>query len=153
MKMPGPFPMRTDDLSRAADANRKGSMPLTKGMSIPCEPLAANPKWDHIALQTYESMTKSGMAQFFEASDWAMLYLLCDELSHLRGVRETMGKTPAIIFQTVVNGLSALGMTEGERRRMRIELEEGKAEEADATLTVISDYRQKLNEALAERDA
>ena len=151
--MPGPIPMRSDDLARPEyDANRKGNIQLKKGKSIPSEPKAADPEWETLASEVYTSMMNSGMSAFFEASDWAMLYLLCDHLSDLRKTYKETGRLPAIIFQTVMRELNSLGMSEGERRRMRIELEAEVADDSEeATITVIDSYREKLAQAVKDR--
>lgn len=149
--MPGPIPNRSDDLARPQyDANRKGNIPLSKGVSIPSEPLAANEDWDSVIARLYNSVHVSGISAFYEASDWAMLYLLCDELDAAKKVRTGGGKLPAIIFQTILSHLTSLGLTEGERRRMRIELEAAPDKADDASVTHISSYRKLLNDALTD---
>lgn len=145
----GPIPNRTDDLSRERDANRGGREPVTKGQSIKSKPLPVVDDWHTAAKNIYVGTCNSGMAEFYEASDWAMLHMLVDNLSHLMDVRDETGKLPAMAFSAIMSSFVSLGLTEGDRRRIRIELESKQAPEeaGDATLTVISDYRAKLTKA------
>lgn len=148
--MPGPIPMRSSDLARPEyDADRaRNDVKLKKGKSIPSEPKNADPDWEPLAAELYDSMKVSGMSSFFEASDWAMLYLLCDHLSDLRIAYKESGRLPAVVFQTLMRELNSLGMSEGERRRMRIELESVVADDSeDAVITTIDSYREKLAQA------
>ena len=149
----GPLPNRTDDLSRERDANRNGRDPIKRGISVPSSQPPANPEWDEVATMLYNSVGESGIREFYEASDWALLYLLCDDLSYIRHQKEETGKYTALIYQTVISALNGLGLTEGDRRRIRIELDSQPEEEGEATLTIISDYQAKLAESFKAREA
>ena len=81
------------------------------------------------------------------------MYVLCDDLSYLRRQKEETGKYTALIYQTVISALNGLGLTEGDRRRIRIELDSQPEEEGEATLTIISDYQAKLAESFKAREA
>lgn len=144
----GPIPNRSDDLSRERDAQRSGRAPIKKGTSVPSKQPPANAEWDDVARKLYDSVGESGIREFYEASDWALLYMLCDDLSYLRKTRKATGKYPGMIYQTVVSALNNLGLTEGDRRRIRIELDAEPEQENDATLTLIDDYRARLAKAM-----
>lgn len=149
----GPIPNRSDDLSRAYDANRKGNVKLSKGISVPSSPFDVDEDWDDVVKRLYESTINSGIARYYEQSDWAMLYVLCDEYNEIRETRRKFGKTPAVHLTTVLSSFKSLGLTEGDRRSIRIELEAQTDADAegDATVSQIDHYRAKLKESFEER--
>lgn len=99
---------------------------------------AVDPKWHPIARQFYESLAHSGQAIWLEPSDWSVAYILAESLSRDLnpqpiGINEETGKP---VMATVplkgsslsayLKAFSALLVTEGDRRRLRIELERQK---------------------------
>lgn len=95
-------------------------------------------KWHPIARQFYESLANSGQAIWLEPSDWSVAYILAESLSRDLnpqpiGINEETGKP---VMATVplkgsslsayLKAFSALLVTEGDRRRLRIELERQK---------------------------
>jgi hypothetical protein len=93
----------------------------------------ADDEWHKYAQDLYDSLSRSGQKIFYEASDWAVARLLCESIS--RDLKEQPIGTDADgrpIFGMVplkganlsayLKGFAALGMTEGDRRRMSIEL-------------------------------
>lgn len=123
-------------------------------------PFEPDDDWHPEALALYEAAEKSGQAEWYAESDWAKLYMLCDQLSQnlrpqfvgfakqsrvvevngedrlvqedipIAGVRPMNGAT--------INALQALmaslGISEGDRRRMGIELQrkkDGEGNEAE----------------------
>jgi hypothetical protein len=92
-------------------------------------------KWHPVALQWYESLGQSGQKIFYQPSDWAIAYLLAESLSRdmkpqFLGVNpETgepiMGTIPlkGASLAAYLKGFTALMATEGDRRRLSIELE------------------------------
>lgn len=107
-----------------------------------CQP---NPAWHPAALAIWQSAQESGQQVFWEPSDWAILRLTCSQISQeyaedliiekvklpMTGAGEGGGEElvygsrpmPAGKFSAIIKTLGALGMTEGDRRRMHIELE------------------------------
>jgi hypothetical protein len=73
----------------------------------------------------WDSVLESGQVDFYESSDYAKLYLLCDLYSKALA----MTKLPAILIQTIFGQMEGLLITEGDRRRVRIELEKAGSEE------------------------
>lgn len=95
----------------------------------------ADPDWHAVAVRIYESLADSGQSIFFEASDWAAAYLICESISRDlsdQWVNIGTAQEPEMEKQKVpmkganlaayLKGLSGLGMTEGDRRRLSIEL-------------------------------
>lgn len=91
--------------------------------------------WHPIAKQWYESLNNSGQKIFYQPSDWATAYVLAESLSRdlkpqFVGVNEETGE---VIMQAIplkgaslsayLKGFSSLLGTEGDRRRLQLELE------------------------------
>ena len=109
----------------------------------------------------YLSVAESGQVRFFEPSDWMMLYMTCDQISRqlhkqFIGFRDMgRGQQEATYGYKPMNGseltaifkiLGSLGVTEGDRRRMRIELTRGEpaAPEVTAGQTAVTNARGAL---------
>ena len=120
------------------------------------------PSWHPIAHDLYMSLTRSGQALFYEPSDWHTAYALCESLSRefkpkpivvQVGEGETeiqwvMQPVNGAVMNMVLKGLSALMATEGDRRRLRIELDRKKAQDAalsgDGKVVPIVQSREEL---------
>jgi hypothetical protein len=145
--MPGPVPNHSDDLAR--DRSRKGGdqMPLTKGTRRETEWPEPDPEWHHLAIDVYNGCRNSGQADFYQQSDIALLASLCDDLSYAKNRVQRSGQ----LLQTIYTNMSNLLVSEGDRRRVRIELDEPKQETDSASLSLMSDYREGLG--VTEEDA
>ena len=120
----------------------KPDVPLKIGQSIPCEPPAESKKWHLTAKRIYRSLKKSGQAAFYEASDWAYAQYVMEQMSHALDTAEDK-PLRAGQLQEINRMLSALMVTEPDRRRARIELQHpSQAPESDnlATITELTDY-------------
>lgn len=99
----------------------------------------ANEEWHPIAVDWYESLAKSGQAKYYEPSDWAAAQLLANQMSGML----LSGKPSAVMFAAVWSAMGDLLTTEGERRRVRLEVNrkaEKPAESSLATVTPIDRY-------------
>jgi hypothetical protein len=102
--------------------------------------------WHPIAEATYLSLARSGQAIFYEPSDWHTAYALCEMLSrelspkpivvmdgedgsHIEWVKQPVN---GAVMNAFLKGWTALMATEGDRRRLRIELERKKHRDAAA---------------------
>lgn len=132
----GPIPKR-EDVRRRRNAPSDGMPVTTARASANVEPIEGDDNWHPIAQELYESMIASGQSVFYEPSDYATLYLLCDQLSQHygevyvgmrddgRGVQEAVFARRPMTgsdLSNLLKGLASLGATEGDRRRLRIEL-------------------------------
>lgn len=100
----------------------------------------ANPKWHPVARQWYESLAASGQSAFYEASDWTTAYTVAESLSRdlkpkVVAVNPVTGDP--IRAEAPLNGAAlaaflkactVLLVTEGDRRRSRLELERPKGD-------------------------
>lgn len=125
---------------------------LAETIEVPAPPLKttdedgdelAEPEyeWEPIAVAWYLSLTRSGQAIFYEPSDWQTAYMLAEQIHrHLTpkpvqtGADEEGNPTfswipvpmPGAALNALLKGMSSLMTTEGERRRLRIELDRQK---------------------------
>lgn len=145
----GPIPKRDAERRRTNKAERPTDRVRVFGRAkAPATPR----EWHPVARRLYDSLKTSGQSAFYEPSDWATAFLICESLS--RDLK------PVVIFvsdegevttfekpvsgqamQAYLKGLAALGTTEGERRRMRIEIDHGDAKDDDGP-TTLEAYRK-----------
>lgn len=98
--------------------------------------------WHPIARDWFVALGNSGQAAFYEPSDWAMARLGAELMSKLAASDKPSAQMLASLLQIT----SSLLATEGDRRRLRLELARGEQvdpdeEAADATVT---DLRSRL---------
>lgn len=112
-----PLPKRTTELlghRSKAELEAVTKVEIRGGVKIP----AANPRWHDIAHDLYAASIQSGQTRWYEPTDWVMLQLACDELTdYLNGRRSGMK------LQILLQLLSSLMVTEGDRRRLRMEVD------------------------------
>ena len=135
----GPLPKRSEERRRR---NKPEGVQVTKGEMMPVTwDLEPDPDWHPIAIRLYESVGTSGQSRFYQDSDWALLYSICDDLSHYKNSYKRSGQ----MLQSIMSSLQDLAVSEGARRRIRIELVEPAAEnDAPAEVAIMDDYRQGL---------
>lgn len=116
---------------------------------------SAKRSWHPTAKKWYEALTTSGQAQFYEPSDWATAYLVAENMSRdLRprvvGVtKEGQAVTASVpitgaSLAAYLKAMSSLCVTEGDRRRARMELERtppGGGEGGEASVSWINEAR------------
>lgn len=145
--MPGPVPNRSEDLSRERDANRGDRAPITHGEAKPVKIPLAGRDWHPIAKRLWDSLKASGQADYYQQSDWAYAFHVMEELS----LYKKSAKRSSMMFGALDAALTKLLVTEGDRRRARIELQAPEEEKPSAAVLALADYRQDL-EASASPD-
>lgn len=120
----GPIPKRSDQRRR----NNKPTVaidtaPGATNVEIP----DADPDWIPAARRWYESLAESGQSVFYQPSDWATAWVWAELLN---GVLDG-GKPSAMMISAWASGATDLLVTEGSRRRMRLELAKAKAGDPD----------------------
>ena len=150
--MSGPVPNRSEDLARPRERKGKDVVPVTKGTLRPVRIPAADSKWHPIAKRLYNSCKTSGQADFFQNSDWALLWSVCEDLSVYKTPRVSNDgveyyKRSGQMLQTIYTAMERLLVTEGDRRRVRIELSAPEEEGESAAVLAIADYRAELEES------
>lgn len=142
----GPVPKRSEERRRRNKPEHPvTSAPGAQSVSIP-EPCK---DWHPIARQLWDSLAVSGQARFYEPSDWAVAYSLMDDISFYKTSRKRSGQ----MLTAIMSGLSTLLLTEGERRRVGIELSRPATEEQLASPGVeeMEKWRKKLGEGGSRR--
>ena len=164
----GRVPNRSGDQAYARNVNRADRPPVTKGLLREVEPWDPDPEWPESLQRIWNSMAKSGQSDFYQESDWAYAHFVFEEMAAyrakapMRKKNETTGKWEDVVdpetgevqfyphhkmsgqmFQAIMSALTSLMLTEGDRRRARIELE-SKPEESDAEVLAIADYQAVL---------
>lgn len=143
--MPGPVPYRTEELSRERNANRGNDRPtLKRGTMRPVTIPRAGKGWHPTASRLFNALKKSGQADFFQESDWAYAFSLCEDISAMKKMQEKTGKPHAESLKALYGAMSNLMFTEADRRRLRIELMEEEDDEDSPAEAIVKDYRERL---------
>lgn len=74
--------------------------------------------WHPYAQQWYRALQNSGQSRLFEPSDWMQAFILADVLSRMLW----KGGYSAELFKGWLSGITSLGVTIGDRRRMQVEV-------------------------------
>lgn len=126
------------------------------------------PSWHPIAHEAYWSLAKSGQVIFMEPSDWMTAYTLCETLSRELAPKpmitvDSEGASTIHWVKQPVNGTvlssflkgwgAGLMANEGDRRRLRIELERKKRIDAAAEdASNVVDILQNRADAFKQQD-
>ena len=115
------IPNRSTDLARPR--SRKGTehaQPVTKitvhSVTIP-EPCET---WGQVARMLWDSAQEGGVSDYYASTDWATLWLLCDSVQHWS---DQGGRRSPELLRVIFAGLGSLMFTEGDRRKLRVELD------------------------------
>lgn len=140
MGIKGPIPNRDDQVVRRNLDRQKADKITAIGLvEVPELGFDAHP----LVVDLYESMKESAQSKWYEPSDWQMARLTMWELNtHL------LQSKPSAVYLTAINQmLTSLLLTEGDRRRVRIEVERTPTGPT-ASVTSISDiYRDRLSQS------
>lgn len=115
----GPVPNRSDKRRRRNKPEGVGVTHAPAGDVVQAP--ETDESWHPIAKRFFDSLKGSGQAHYYEASDWAKAYLLAhviDDMLHAQ-----VGKISSMKFQSVMSAMAGLGVDEGDRRRMKVELD------------------------------
>ena len=136
----GPVPNRSEDLARPRERRGGDAKSPTKGISRPAKVPNAPREWHPIARRLWDSVKESGQTDFYESSDYALLYSLCDDLSEFKNAKHRSAQ----MAQTLYSALGNLLVTEGDRRRAGIELNDPEPDTPEASVLAIADYKKDL---------
>lgn len=170
--MPGPPPKKASERRRR---NKDGVETqvinvddlLVGEVEIP----VADPNWEDLTKSFYDSFARSGQSIWMEPTDWMTAYALMEVLDRwLKPQDVKVGQTgsskdestggeieyifepkivamPGGVLTAILKGLTSLMATEGDRRRLRIELERKKRlDEALAGDGVVVDIVQRRSD-------
>lgn len=121
-------------------------------MTVP----AADKKWHPVAARWYRSLKTSGQAVFYEPSDWAVAFLIAEAMSRElkpQPVVSVIDGEQHVEMCTLppkgaslaawLKAMTSLMVTEGDRRRLHLELERGApaVEGEDASVAYLDEFR------------
>lgn len=150
---PGPVPNRSDQRRRRnAPEVPIDTAPAAEDVEAP-EP---DMSWHPIALRWYQSLADSGQSHWYEPSDWALAYLIAESMSRdlkpqVVGVSIDGKAVKATIplrgtsMSSYLKAMTALLVTEGDRRRLRIELSKPQVDDDEAAAVAdLDEYRTRF---------
>ncbi|MEY8577222.1 hypothetical protein AALI21_02800 [Corynebacteriaceae bacterium 6-324] len=102
--------------------------------------------WETWTKNWFRSLKESGQSVFFEASDWQAAILLGDQIdAHLKLNKESGRPIRASSFEALWSAMGDLLTTEGQRRRLKVELqrdEETTDPDAPGVVSILDNYRE-----------
>ena len=127
----------------------------------------ANDDWEPLTKSYWDSFAASGQAIFYEPSDWMTAYMLMEILDRwLKPQDVRVGEyrpaaqeggdveyrfeakvlaVPGATLNAILKGMTSLMATEGDRRRLKIELERKSAREAAIEGTVTDIVKRRAD--------
>lgn len=132
----GPVPKRSEQRRRV----NAPAIPVTRAPAGASTRAPALRRGIHpLARRWYASLGRSGQSRFYEPSDWAVAQLVAEAIDAF------MAEPTAKMLSVAMAGSSSLLATEGDRRRLSVELQRqaGDADE-DAAVAALADYRDRL---------
>lgn len=135
----GPVPKRSEERHR----RNEPAAPVVKaaGASVVDAP-DADDEWHPIAKRLWDATKESGQTRFYEPSDWALLYSLMDDLSYAKQCE----RRPAGLIESIYSQLGNLLISEGDRRRVQVELHRPSSQELeDAGVTEMRTWMEKFS--------
>lgn len=140
----GPVPKRSDQTIR----RNEPEIPIDKIPAIGEVPIPdlGLPNPHPIVKDMYQSLQDSAQKIYFEPSDWQYARLTLHFVNKLLRKREPS----AMMLATVNQMLTSLLMTEGDRRRVRIEVERNKNQTEAKVFDVADRFRDMFQQPPAE---
>lgn len=135
---------------RSTQRRRTNSPPADKvEVTGEVKPPRASKDWHPVARRWFNSLKDSGQSQFYEPSDWAAAFLVAESLSRdlqpqCIGVTEegepVMRTVPikGASMSAYLKAMTSLLVTEGDRRRLRMEVERGAGDSGDAEVREVA---------------
>lgn len=124
----GPVPKRSDQRRRR---NKDGAVDVAAAGTATASP-ALRPGLHPLAVAWYQALGESGQSRFYEPSDWMTAQLLAE------GIDSFARQPRASLLSTILSGSANLLVTEGDRRRLRLELVRAEAEATAAKAPTVA---------------
>lgn len=141
--MPGPVPKRSDQRRRR---NKPGGPELVKiDVTSPAREAPETPGgWHPLVKDWFESLKLSGQAVFYQPSDWVSAKIAGQVLSDALLSGEPLKANLLSEFNKMAADLMT---TEGQRRRLRVELTNRgkKAEQGGGQAAALDEYRKMFS--------
>jgi hypothetical protein len=104
------------------------------------------PDAEQLTQDLYRSLTESAQARFFEPSDWQTARFALHFVDRLLKSDKPNGQ----VLATVYSMFGDLLMTEGSRRRLRLEIERKTGEETGEVIDVVDRFKAMLQQQRGE---
>lgn len=95
-----------------------------------------------LAVEFWDGLRRSGQAEFYEPSDWSVARLV------VVAIDSFAAKPAAMMLSSINSMMSNLLVTEGDRRRVRLELERAEPEGDGADVSQFDDYKRRALKAI-----
>lgn len=135
----GPLPKRSAERTRRNTTGEDG-IEVKRGVALPYTWTAPSEDWPVFITEYYNSFQESGMQAYFQQTDVAQLWMACQLLAE----EWEKPRRSAMVMAEAFKLLQGLGATEGERRRIKVELETPKVQEVDAKVVAMESARERL---------
>lgn len=132
-----PMP-RKRDAERRNRATPKADKILVQGTELPVKQPRARSGWRPEVRAWYRSLANSAQAVFYEDSDWQTALVAADALQNWYDTGRTA------MYEQWRMTCSQLMVTEGERRKNRLEIHRNAAEEMEQGAKTVQEYRARL---------
>lgn len=134
----GPVPKRSDQRRR----RNKPVIPIDS-VEIQDEVIVPELGVDNphqLVADLYDSLRISGQARWYEPSDWSRARIACQLLSDLL----KCGRVNGMLYAAIQRDFDSLLISEGERRRVRMEIERQKGDDSEyqAKVVRLAGYRR-----------
>lgn len=102
-----------------------------------------DPEWHPIAARWFTSLGESGQSAFYQASDWMLAYVTAESMSREFFTGEPITGSSLTAY---MKAMAALMVSEGERRRVGVELSRPEPEpEAESNVTSLADFKARAS--------
>ena len=134
----GPVPKRSDQ------RRRRNKTDIDTAPAVAASGVVRGPECPDslhgLARQWYESLRTSGQSEFYADSDWTSALIIA------RAIERFEERPSAHMLTAILSGFGSLAATEGDRRRLRIELERQTSTDADedAAVVALDEYQRRL---------
>jgi hypothetical protein len=132
------IPKRSDQLIR----RNIPDVPVTKieaAGTVKVPPLGIKDPHPMVA-ELYRAMKKSAQAHYYEPTDWSFARITLHYLD--KSLKQA--QPSAMLLSSIDSMLTRLLLTEGDRRRMRLEVERKQTALPDNVVSISQVYREKL---------
>jgi hypothetical protein len=135
MATTGPPPKRNAERRRRNKPNQPtDTVKVAGAVKVP----RADSAWHPIAKAWYRSLKDSGQSKYYEPSDWQTARYVAELMT---GVLSD-DRPSSEMVKALTTLMASLCTTEGERRRVRMEIERQTEDGESATVTAMDAYRR-----------
>lgn len=134
----GPVPKHSSQRRR----RNKPAVPISTAAGATEVPVPEpDPTWHPLAGDWFAALALSGQSQFYQPSDWQTARYVAEAMSRSLAADRFSGS----LFSSIMSASATLLTTEGDRRRLRLELERHVTDaDEDAAVAALDDYRSRL---------